>query len=343
MASDEGQYKPAIIEDLSRNASEFSVFYAIHICENLLRDRRSDHELEHFFQDGLLFQPNHSYVYKSRNIHDFSDEEDVYKFVVNFLGLYGGDSPLPRCYHEQVAIQQYIHGKGQVPLQNFLDIFNNRFYWHYYQAWKKYRIFLQYGEAEENKVNQQVSSFIGLGPDFEHKKLPVNRFKLLQFSGVLSHRIRSKAGLLILLREFFPLFKIDLEEFVKSMVFVADRPRIGAGHLVKIASRLGQHALVGCTVADCMSRVCLAIGPLSFDDYLEFLPGGENATLLRYLLDLYLNDSLEYDVRLIIESESMVGITWNDERVKLGRSFWLGKPREKYIEKYIPYEKYAAA
>ena len=339
MEHDAGTDQPALIQDLCENASEFSVFYAIHLCEKLLAKQRTHRDQEKLEQDGIAFRPYEYYVYKARNIQAFSVEDDVMQFVINFLGLYGSDSPLPRCYHEQVAMQQRIHPLGEVPLQNFLDIFNNRFYWLYYQSWKKYRFFLQVGEEADNKVTQQISSFIGLGPQFENKPLPVNRFKLLQLSGVLSHRIRSKPGLLIMLREFFPRFNIDIEEFVRSMVKVEERPMVGSRH-GQNSCRLGRHALVGSSVADYMSRICMVIGPLEFDDYLEFLPGGRSAALLRYLLDLYLNDSLEYDVKLVLNTDSISGISWRDERVKLGRSHWLGKPKAPQVEKYIRYEKY---
>ena len=137
MGRESGQDISALMADLSANAASFSVFYAIHICETLLKNRYPEANWDMFEQLGLEFRPHEHYVYKARNIQDFRYEDDVMKFVISFLGLYGGDAPLPRCYHEQVVVQQRIHGAGEVPMQNFLDIFNNRFYWLYYQAWEK--------------------------------------------------------------------------------------------------------------------------------------------------------------------------------------------------------------
>ena len=341
MGRESGQDLSALMADLSANAASFSVFYAIHICETLLKEEHRGTNWDMFEQKGIAFRPYEHYVYKARNIQAFTADDEVMRFVIGFLGLYGGDAPLPRCYHDQIVTQQGIHGKDEVPLQNFLDIFNNRFYWLYYKAWKKYRSFLQIKDEPNNKVMEQISSFYGQGVDFRSEDLPVSRYKLMQLSGVLCHRVRSKEGLLILLREFFYRFKVDIVEFVKSMVKVEERPRMGAQY-GQNRMRLGVHCLLGEWVADYTSRICLIIGPLEFEEYLSFLPGEKSSVLLRYLLKLYLNDSLEYDVKLLVRSEGVRKISWQDERVRLGQSMWLGKPKEALLEKYIPYEVYAA-
>jgi predicted component of type VI protein secretion system len=75
-----------------------------------------------------------------------------------------------------------------------------------------------------------------------------------------------------------------------------------------------------------MSRIRLEIGPVSFEEYLNFLPGTNNAKKLNELLMLYLNDGLEYDVKFKINADTIATISWDDKRLKLGSTFWLGKP-----------------
>jgi hypothetical protein len=50
---------------------------------------------------------------------------------------------------------------------------------------------------------------------------------------------------------------------------------------------------------------------------------------------------LEYDVKIIIHSESIVSVAWNDRRLKLGTSLWLGKPKQETVQVYYKYEQYA--
>ena len=75
-------------------------------------------------------------------------------------------------------------------------------------------------------------------------------------------------------------------------------------------------------------------------DYLDFVPQGPKAILLKELLQLYLNDGLEFDVKFIIESASIVTVPWNDRRLRLGSTIWLGRPKEELVAVDYSYEQY---
>ncbi|MGH7596593.1 MAG: type VI secretion system baseplate subunit TssG [bacterium] len=339
MGTEFGTNVDRLIADLERHGPEYHVFQAIFLAEHAsrkLHPRRHEHE---FDQTGLQFRPFEMYVYPPKDIRAFEHNDGVMTFVLNFMGLYGINSPLPRCYHEQIPLQQSLYGSNEVPLQNFLDIFNNRFYWLYYLAWKKYRYYLHLNEEPENKTTQRVFAFIGRGPEAAQELALVSRFRLLPFSGVLSNRHRSKAGLQILLNEFFGRYRVRIQEFVPHWIKLAEVPPMGSRYGER-AAKLGVNAVAGNSVLDYMSRICVEIGPMSFVDYLDFVPHARQALLLRELLDLYLNDGLEYDVKIIIQSESIVSVAWNDKRLKLGTSLWLGKPKTETVSVYYKYAQY---
>ena len=343
MGTEQGQNLDRVIADLERNGPNYDVFQAIYLAEIASRKfvARKDLGLD---QSGLHFRPYENYVYPPTDIRSIALHEDAkrrsrsFKFVLNFMGLYGVNAVLPRCYHEQVAMQQSAHGEGEVPLQNFLDIFNNRFYWLYYQAWKKYRYYLQLSEAEGNVTAQRIFAFIGQSFAPRHGASAIPRFQLLQFSGILSNRARSKAGLQILLSEFFPRYKVMIHEFVPQWVRLAETPTMGKTSANPFL--LGKNSVVGRSMLDYSSRIRVEIGPMPFADYLDFTPEGKKAALLRELLQLYLNDGLEFDVTLIIASETIVTKPWKDKRIKLGTSMWLGRPREEFVDVPYSYEKY---
>ncbi|MFX0209887.1 MAG: type VI secretion system baseplate subunit TssG, partial [Candidatus Hodarchaeota archaeon] len=161
MASEIGKSFARLIKDLETNAPGYNVFYAIYLAEILSKEIHPDRDISKLDQKGLEFRPYEYYVFPSKDICSFDCKDGIMTFVLSFLGLYGVDSPLPRCYHEEVAVQQSIQGPGNVPIQNFLDIFNTRFYWLYYQAWKKYRYYLQLGHDPNNRTVQRVFSFAG--------------------------------------------------------------------------------------------------------------------------------------------------------------------------------------
>lgn len=323
MATGPGENLTRLIKDIQKHHGEYSVFYAIFLCETMLNIKNPQRDTAKLDQEGLNFRPYENYVYPPSDIRSFCYDNGQIQFVLNFLGLYGINAPYPRCYHEQVAIQQEVHGSGEIPLQNFLDIFNNRFYWLYYQAWKKYRYYLQLSDDPENKTMQRLFTFIGQVPGDKKAETYIPPFKLMQLSGLLSNRVRNKNGLIIMLYSFFPSLNIKVREFVPTMVPLAVLPGLGSR---KMPAILGENSIIGNSVRDCMRRIELTIGPISFEQYLDFCPGGEKLRLLNQLMKLYLNDSIEYNINFILRSEGIVNFRFGDTRLKLGRNLWLGKP-----------------
>ncbi len=336
MGTQFGQSYARLIHELEQHAPEYNVFQAIYIAERASKKLFPDRKDEEFEQQGMRFRPYENYVYPPTDIRSFSFENNEMQFVINFMGLYGVNSPLPRCYHEQVGEQQQVHGAGKVPLQNFLDIFNNRFYWLYYQAWKKYRNYLFLNESNSNKITQKIFSFIGQ-QDVD-TVTPLPWFHLLRVSGILSNRIRNKAGLKLILQEFFPQYQFSVQEFIPKMVEVSNRPTLGSGSLRPMI--LGENSVVGQTVLDYLSTIRILIGPMDFQEYLQFLPGGTFTRILKKIINFYLNDSLEYDVQFLIRSEQIERMPWNNDRIRLGQSTWIGQPKTEFVSKEYSYEKF---
>lgn len=338
MGTEYGENFTRLIEELEKDGPSFNLFQAIYLGERTGKKLHPERNDEKFEQSGLHFRPYENYVFPPTDLRSFRFENDVMKYTINLMGLYGINAPLPRCYHEQVAVQQTVHDPGSIPLQNFLDIYNNRFYWLYYQAWKKYRSYLQIGDGTGGKAAQRVFSFIGLGFREEKKERAISPFKLFQMSGILSNKVRNKAGLQILLQEFFPKFPFRIQEFVPSRVKLTEIPKIGRINGAT-RHRLGTNSILGRSVQDYLSKICIQIGPIDFEDYLSFLPDGKKMNLLKQVIDLYISDTLIYDIRFLVRAEQIKTIPWSDNRLKLGHSLWLGKPKESLVDVYYSYEK----
>ena len=339
MGSGLGKNFARLIEDLEKNGPSYSFFYAMFLAEKAmdkLHPKRNKAVLE---SKGLKLRPYEHYVYPPRNIRSFRFDDDEMSFVLNFMGLYGVNSPLPRTFHEEVAAQLNTYSEGEAPLQNFLDIFNSRFYWFYYQAWKKYRNYLQMSDNENSKAMQQLLAFSGIGLIGEiGEVLRPHRMRLMRLSGILSQRVRNKEGLLILLEEFFPDRGFWVEEFIPTMVKLSERPKIGR----KFGSQtftLGDYSVLGRYVRDNTSRIRIIVGPIEYDDYLQFAPGGSYRKLLVALLQLYVNDGIEYDIRFVLYSGRIRSTSLGSLGNRLGQSTWLGKPAEWMVDVEQPYER----
>ena len=346
MAADNRRNADGLIEDLVKNGHSYSVWQAVWLAENITKNENPERKDYIFDQAGLKFRPSEKYEYPPSDIKSVYHYNGEVSFVLTFLGLYGINSPLPRCYHEQVAMQQRILGDGEVPLQNFFDIFNNRFYWLYYQSWKKYRFYLHLNNKPGDRISERINSFIGrnLSPakagmaTIRNKESYLNNLALLKFSGILSSRVRSKAGLKIMLNYFFSKYKMDINEFVPQWIELTEIPAIG-----EASFSLGTNSFIGKYSRDCMSRICIQLKEISFEKYLEFLPGTENSNKLIELLNLYLTDGIEFDFEFNIEATTIAAVSWGDERLKLGSTFWLGKPEKEEVKVYLSYEEIISA
>ncbi|MEE9430004.1 MAG: type VI secretion system baseplate subunit TssG [Melioribacteraceae bacterium] len=328
-----------LIKDLQKNGPLYNVWQAVYLGEVISKQLYPDRNVNILDQKGLNFRPYENYIYPPTDLRSVSFNDNELTYVLNFLGLYGINSPLPRCYHEQIPMQQSIFGANEVPLQNFLDIFNNRFYWLNYQAWKKYKYYYHLREGNDNKTAQRINAFIGRGTNFVKKESKISHYTLLKFSGLLSNRVRNKAGLLIILNYIFPFIKIRIKEFVPKWVMFSEIPKLGSSNNGE-SLRLGVNSFIGESTLDYMSKICIEIGTISFEKYLTFTPNSENSEKLKELLDLYLNDGLEYDVKIILKSETITEVDWNDDRIKLGSSLWLGTPKEETSIVYYTHEEY---
>jgi type VI secretion system protein ImpH len=335
-----GQNPSRVKEDLLLNGPAYNVWQAIRVGENIVNAFEKDSPDNSFGNSALKFQPYENYEYPPTDIKKVYSTNGFLHYVLTFMGLYGVNSPIPRCYHEQVAMQKRILGPGEVPIQNFLDIFNNRFYWLYYQAWKKYRFYLQLNGRPDNKISERINSFTGISYETKQGKTSgkLHNFFFLKFSGIFSLRARNKSGLMILLSYIFPEYTIKVREFVSQWIKLSGIPGLG-----ERTGRLGESIFIGRSTLDYSSRIALEIGPISFQDYLDFLPGTQNSDTLAELLNIYLNDGLEFNFEFSIRSETIEATAWNDERLKLGTSLWLGKPLSEFVQVKIPYEEIISA
>ncbi|MFH1197535.1 MAG: type VI secretion system baseplate subunit TssG [bacterium] len=340
MGTDPGRNFTRLIEDLTKNAPSYNVWYAVYLSEIITKKLHPDRKDFMLDQKGLSFKPYENYVFPPKDIRSVSFEEDTITFILNFLGLYGINSPLPRCYHEQIPLQQNVYSPGNVPLQNFLDIFNNRFYWLYYQSWKKYRFNLYFKEGFENKVIQRINSFTGISSSSQENVSHISPFSRLVFSGILCQRVRNKAGLSLILSNYFFNYNVKIKEFIPKWVKLSEIPKMGGND--EDSHRLGLNSFIGESALDYMSRICIEIGPISYEDFLKFTPLSTNALQLKELLELYLNDGLEFDVKIKIKTETITTDSWADDRLRLGKNLWLGKPEHEFVDVYYPYEEYAA-
>jgi type VI secretion system protein ImpH len=269
------------------------------------------------------------------------------RMSLTFMGLYGVSSPLPSYFTDPITLRKVEYFE----LKKFLDIFTHRMYSLFFRSWKKYRHGTQFDPARPDEYTLRLLALTGQWPrrdkratvqgqssDFNLRRIPYARF--------LGNRVRSAKGLQQLLRGYFGFTRVRILQFESAWTDIPVKTRLGEG-LVK----LGRSTRLGDRMQDRLSRFTVEIGPVPRSLFNQFLPaadevlraasgrpgrGGREApaddpvltgglpSQVRELIDAYLRDPLEYQIKVILEPDTRETPTLGSEHARLGAGIWLG-------------------
>ncbi len=253
---------------------------------------------------------------------DFDEGERI-RLVATFMGLYGSASPLPTFYTEEL-LDDYRNDLSAS--KAFLDLVGQLFFIRYYQALGKYSLLDRVVAEEDRAIVGRMLCLLGIGnSDLLGGQTLTNGEAAC--TGLFSLRQRSASGLASYLAERFAL---ELENIVIEQCLAVDKPipPDQRACLGSSAARLGEDAVLGSLVRDRMGSFRLALRNLGDDAYHSCLPGRKGWRDLRWAVSFYVNDPLEYEIRLCLKREDwepvrLTGRKWNE----LGGDAFLGGAR----------------
>jgi type VI secretion system protein ImpH len=267
------------------------------------------------------------------------------RMSVTFMGLYGVSSPLPSYFTDPITLKKIEYFE----LKKFLDIFTHRIYSLFYRSWKKYRHFSHYDPKRPDDYTLRLLALTGQWPrrkgkahvqgesaEFNLRRIPYARF--------LGNRVRSAKGLQQLLRGYFGFEKVKIRQFEPAWVEIPVKARLGdAMATLGKSTRLGEH------MQDRLSRFIVEIGPLPRGLFNAFLPAereilartlgrkrGDGAaseadaqagllSQVREVIDAYLRDPLDYQIKVILEPERDETPVLGSGHARMGMGIWLGE------------------
>ncbi|WP_082904850.1 type VI secretion system baseplate subunit TssG [Paraburkholderia ginsengiterrae] len=235
------------------------------------------------------------------------------RLEVNFLGLSGPNGPLP--LHLTEYIRDRVRNSSDPTMARFLDVFHHRMLSLFYRAWASAQPSVSLDRPDADRFAGYIASLIGTGMASLQHRSALPEVAKLHYAGRLADQRRNAEGLAALLADFFGV-AVRVEPFVGHwMRLPADeRTRLKSGIA---AERLGVSTVLGSAVWNVQHKFRLRIGPLDYEQFRAFLPGGAN---LRRLIDWvrqYVGDTLAWDVRLVLKKEQV-------PRLRLGRTARLG-------------------
>jgi len=266
-----------------------------------------------------------------------ADEQQPAIVTVNFMGMTGPQGALPE-YYTQLVIDRMngldrhgnvrLEGKDHT-LREFLDMFNHRLVSLFFKAWLKYRLVDQYERAatleraavEEggprlrafvieqrpriDAVSQMPLDLAGFGQpalryDTWQRRQLVPRTEIADntlrfFAGLFAQMRRSALSLQAMLVEYFGVpvnidqlrsrwLRLDLEDQTSL--------QLGGNH------QLGVTAIAGQRVLDAEGMFGIQLGPLSYEQFCQFLPHGGAHRKLGHLVRLFVGPQFDFELQL---------------------------------------------
>lgn len=316
-----------ILETFKRTPQTFEFFQVIRVLERLQPDRKP---LGYFVSPGqevVRMGAHASMSFPASYIQDASWKDGEAPFLlVNFMGLTGPMGVLPHYY--TVLVMDRLRVKDRV-LRDFLDLFNHRLISLFYRAWEKYHYGVAYERGGLDPFSRNLLDLAGLGTKGLQNRLEVRDETVVFYAGLLAQKPRSAVGLEQLLSDYFHV-PVKVQQFVGAWYKIDTGTQCQLEEWgYQVSRQLSIGALVGDEIFSHQSKIRLRIGPLTLGQYKDFLPDGTAYGPLRSLVRFWAGDTMEYEVQLILQRDSVPPCNLGDADGEAPRLGWLSWVKNK--------------
>ncbi len=237
-----------------------------------------------------------------------------------FFGLFGPNAPLPLHLTEYVLDRQR-NAKDSTFIA-FADIFHHRMLSLFYRAWADAQPTVQLDRPAEDRFRLYMGALVGLStPGLGDRDALPDQYKQF-FAGRLLAQARNADGLRSMVEHFFGI-PVRIVEFVTEWMRLPASAHLRLGGSGEVAS-MGRTAVMGSYVWGAQQRFRLRLGPLSREQFNNFLPGGEALRQLLATVKTYVGEEKAWDVQLVL-NKAEVPATRLGQAGRMGLSTWMGR------------------
>jgi type VI secretion system protein ImpH len=321
-----------LIHELEQDAPRFGFFQAVRLLALTAKQyggrRRSrlPSDLRFRTEASLAFPASELQRYQPIDLETPGDERTYDEMTVNFMGLIGPSGALPVPYTELVIRRRKVF--RDTGLHAFLDMFNHRAIALFYDAWRKYRYWLDVEDGERGNLTRDLLDFAGVGFKSLREKLGLGEsIRLAEnlfafYAGLLSQKPISAQAMSTVIQGYFGV-PTRIEQFVGQWIEVPpeEQSRLGGDLCV-----LGQTLFAGKRIWDRQTKILVCMGPMRRAKFEQLMPGGAGAMAMETLVRFMVGHGLACDVQLILDRRDVPMPRCDpDHRLMPGRNFWLVK------------------
>ena len=300
-----------LIELLLQKPQEFDFFEAVAFLE-----KHYDNGSGSLLDDGKVkFSSAPGLKFPSSDINTIKKNRTVIQFFLSFMGLLGVSSPLPQYFSEHGV--RYSEEKSA--FTDFINIFDHRLYSLFYLVWKKYRIIKRQPDEVGLDIPTLGAYLCGELPGNgtgTNTDLSRGRDKFLSFVP------RSAEGLRLLLTDYFPGVKVEVEQWVPRWARIQNLRELGVNVI------LGSEAMLGESVPDRNGKVRVVLKIEDRDKFNSFLPGSSKIADVQSVVTRFLPHHMLYDIEVVFSTVSLLPVVLGKGNAALGISASCGEIRD---------------
>lgn len=274
----------------------FEFFQAVRLLERVFPEKKSVGATALPHEEIARFRSRIALDFPASEIHEFVEKqdektgEDRLEAIVNFMGMAGVSGVLPTHYTELV-LDRVRHRDSS--LWAFLDIFTHRAVSMFYRAWAKYRFPVGY-ERGDDPFTGFLFDFAGLGTNGLRGRSNIDDEALLPYVGLISQKPHSANTVENIVSDFFGV-KAKIVQFFGQWLPLGPQDVTLVG---KQNAALGVNSITGTNVWDQQSKFRIRLGPMTFEQYLAFLPNGSARKAFLSIVKLIAGIEFDHDVQL---------------------------------------------
>ena len=259
--------------------------------------------------------------YASTSVAGIVEREKTH-VLVNFLGLWGPNGPMPLAASEYVFNRS--HNCYDQTLRRFADIIHHRFIGLYYRAWKANEQAIGFDKKNGGLIARTCDALAGWSAS--GSSLP--QYASCAFGSAFGSAVKSRDGLSMILNGALGLPVRIVERIESSAAIPVDsRGRLG----VRGVSELGRSVQLGSRFRTCTRKFVVQSEVVDYARAAKFFPGLKGGRMLVDFVQSYLDRPLEWDLRLELRTDSLPPPLVSGVR-QLGQSLWLGRPKGETTE-----------
>lgn len=310
------QNTSSLADRLFSDVYEFSFPQAVRILNKLNPNRISVGYADDPRRESVWFSSHITLGVSSSDLHALTSGSPP-TLTINFLGIAGIQGPLPDVFTEIIMDRSKAKDTAS---QDFLDVFNHRLIGFWYKHTTLLYPCLHDDPLKSTPLGKCLMDMAGVR---YHDDPSV----FLGLSTIYWQKVPSLLGLEIILQSTFkkPIHIVPHQgvwnEGVKDDYSI----------LGKKNHRLGVSSVLGKKSFQQNGSFVIEVGPLSYKDFMDFLPKEQGSSffeVLQSLVAAYFSFPPRYKVCLKVEA-SQIPPRYLKGTYQLGRNTWLGKEKPK--------------